>query len=203
MIEQDRVAEAEKLVRAEIERKLTLVPVVRPLKLFLRAFKQEKVLEVWAKKKDGTCALVYTYPILAASGDLGPKRREGDRQVPEGFYSLTTMNPKSRFLLSVKIDYPNALDRKRGPEPWGGDIYIHGKDVSIGCLALGDQAIREFYLMVKEAKDHGQKAPPIQVFPCRDLGKNLPALLQKYNPDKEVQALWKKLAAAEIKSPKL
>ncbi len=199
---EDRVAQAEALVRAQIEVKVKAAAVVRPLHLYVRAFKQERLLEVWGKKKDGAFALICSYPVLAASGTLGPKRKEGDSQVPEGIYSLTTMNPKSRFLLSVKVDYPNATDRKRGPAPWGDDIYIHGSNVSIGCLAIGDTATQEFFLMVKEAKGAGQSKPPINIFPCKDMDKNLPELIRTFQPDAEVIRLWQRLAKAEKQFPK-
>ena len=196
---EDRIAEAEKLVRASLEKMLSKAAVVRPLNLYVRAFKRERSLEVWGKKADGTFVLIHTYPVLAASGTLGPKRKEGDRQVPEGFHHLTTMNPKSRFVLSVKVDYPNATDRKRGPEPWGTDIYIHGNQVSIGCLAMGDTVTREFFLLVREAKLGGQNAPKIDIFPCRNMEKSLDLLHTTFSPDEEVKALWKKLSVCEAK----
>ncbi len=196
---EDRIAEAEKLVRASLETMLAKAAVVRPLNLYVRAFKRDRALEVWGKKTDGTFALICTYPVLAASGTLGPKRKEGDRQVPEGFYHLTTMNPKSRFVLSVKVDYPNATDRKRGPEPWGTDIYIHGNQVSIGCLAMGDRVTREFFLLAREAKLGGQTSPRIDIFPCRNMKRHLDLLYKTFSPDEEVKRLWSKLATAEAK----
>jgi murein L,D-transpeptidase YafK len=95
-----------------------------------------------------------SYPVLAASGTAGPKRREGDLQVPEGIYRLTTFNPNSSYHLSVRVDYPNADDRAaaraENRTALGGDIYIHGKAVSIGCLALGDAAIEELYVLLAD-----------------------------------------------------
>ncbi len=109
-----------------------------PRSLMLIAFKQERRLEVW-----GDGLLLRSYPILAASGTAGPKRREGDRQVPEGIYRLTTLNPQSQFHLSIRVDYPDAEDRSTGCT--GCDIYLHGGAVSIGCIAVGDTAIEEIY----------------------------------------------------------
>lgn len=125
-----------------------------PPRVVLAGFKEEKLLEVWASA--GTSfKRVKTYPVLAASGGPGPKRREGDRQVPEGIYRLTGFNPNSSYHLSVRVDYPNAEDRAvaraEGRSDLGGDIFIHGKAVSIGCLAIGDDAIEELYLLLHDA----------------------------------------------------
>ena len=90
--------------------------------------------------------------IEAASGTAGPKLREGDYQVPEGMYAIEAFNPNSRFHLSLKLDYPNAVDRQQaaleGRDQLGGDIFLHGKDVSVGCLAMGDAAIEELFVLV-------------------------------------------------------
>jgi murein L,D-transpeptidase YafK len=126
-----------------------------PKDITLLAFKSERILEVWAKNDDGVQKMLAHYPILAASGELGPKRREGDRQVPEGVYSLTFLNPNSRYHLSIKVDYPNAsdihnsvLDRSQ----MGGDIFVHGSDVSIGCIAIGNEAIEQVFCLAAWAK---------------------------------------------------
>jgi murein L,D-transpeptidase YafK len=97
---------------------------------------------------------VRDYPVLAASGGPGPKLRQGDLQVPEGFYKILWLNPMSSYHLSMKLDYPNAFDRaqaaREGRTQLGGDIFIHGRDVSIGCLALGDPAIEELFVLVND-----------------------------------------------------
>jgi hypothetical protein len=127
-----------------------------PERLTFIALKDERRLEVWAPLADGRARLVREYPVLAASGRAGPKLREGDRQVPEGVYRVAGLNPNSRFHLSIKLDYPNEFDREmarrdgRDAGNLGGDIFIHGNAVSIGCLAMGDPAIEELFLMVKE-----------------------------------------------------
>lgn len=119
-----------------------------PARIVLLAFKREKLLEVWGAAATGSYRRLATYRVLASSGHAGPKRREGDRQVPEGFYHLTELNPNSDFHLSLRVDYPNADDirnSKLAHGAMGGDIYIHGNRVSIGCLALGDNAIEELF----------------------------------------------------------
>lgn len=137
-----------------------------PRHLYLRAFKHEGVLELWGSKGKGAkYRLIHTYPIAAQSGELGPKRQEGDRQVPEGLYRVVVFNPNSAFHLSLGLDYPNASDRIRSDKKMpGGDIYIHGGAASIGCLAMTDDAIQEIYLFALAAKSNGI---PVHIFPFR------------------------------------
>ena len=121
-----------------------------PARLQLLAFKQERSLEVWVAGQRTPYLRLTTYPVLAASGEHGPKRREGDRQVPEGFYRLPDLNPNSAFFLSIKVDYPNQTDREHSKLPlaeMGGDIFVHGRAVSRGCLAIGDDAIEELFAL--------------------------------------------------------
>lgn len=122
-----------------------------PPSLTLIGLKAEKRLEVWAPDATGQPRQLKVYPILAASGGIGPKLREGDGQVPEGLYSIESLNPNSRFHLSLRIDYPNDDDRRRaqsdGRTQLGGDIMIHGSNVSIGCLAMGDPAAEDLFVL--------------------------------------------------------
>jgi hypothetical protein len=122
-----------------------------PSKITLLAIKDEKKLELWTEEA-GETFFIRAYPIKAASGVTGPKLREGDQQVPEGIYQLEYLNPNSTYHLSMKINYPNDFDRKyanqEGRTRPGGDIFIHGKAVSIGCLAMGDKAIEELFTLV-------------------------------------------------------
>jgi len=124
-----------------------------PIRLTLVGLKAERRLEVWAGADSGW-VLLRSYPVLAASGGPGPKRRQGDRQVPEGVYRLTGFNPNSSYHLSIRVDYPNEDDREaaraEGRANLGGDIFIHGKAVSIGCLAIGDPAIEELYVLLAD-----------------------------------------------------
>ncbi|MCJ8273014.1 MAG: L,D-transpeptidase family protein [Psychrosphaera sp.] len=124
-----------------------------PKKLALLAVKQDKTLELWAAN-DGGWKQIKTYPVLAASGKLGPKLNEGDRQVPEGIYSISGLNPNSSYHLSMKLNYPNNFDAKWAAEEGrlapGSNIFIHGKAVSIGCLAMGDSAIEELFILTNK-----------------------------------------------------
>ncbi len=124
-----------------------------PRRLSLVGLKEERRLEVWAEGARGWFR-VRDYAVLAASGQAGPKLREGDLQVPEGEYRLTAFNPNSSYHLSIRVDYPSredrAIARAEGRTRLGGDIFIHGKAVSIGCLAIGDDAIEELYLVLAD-----------------------------------------------------
>ncbi|MCP5421016.1 MAG: L,D-transpeptidase family protein [Gammaproteobacteria bacterium] len=122
-----------------------------PQRILLFAVKDQKRLELWAQSRQGW-HWVHAYPIQAASGSLGPKLMEGDAQVPEGVYGIEYLNPNSAFHLSMKLNYPNAFDwekaRRDGRTNPGSDIFIHGKSVSSGCLAMGDPSIEELYILV-------------------------------------------------------
>lgn len=126
-----------------------------PEKIVLVGLKQQKKLEVWACGPDNQFKLVRTYPILAASGRLGPKLRQGDRQVPEGLYRIESLNPNSRFHLSLRLNYPNKFDRAQARRDnrtnLGGDIMIHGSNVSIGCLAMGDEAAEDLFILAGQS----------------------------------------------------
>lgn len=141
-----------------------------PRGVFIRGFKTEGQVELWAATADRDAAwvLVRSFPVCARSGELGPKRREGDLQVPEGFYTVNVFNPRSDFHLSLGVSYPNAADRhhSRGERP-GNAIMVHGNCVTIGCLPLQDGPIEDLYLAAVMARDAGQKTIPIHLFPCR------------------------------------
>ena len=121
-----------------------------PREVVLLAMKKERRLDLWARN-DGAYAFVRSYEVQGASGIAGPKLREGDRQVPEGLYRVVGLNPNSAFHLSLKLNYPNAFDRRQaerdGRSNPGSDIFIHGKSASIGCLAMGDRAIEELFVL--------------------------------------------------------
>ncbi|HXF10894.1 MAG TPA: L,D-transpeptidase family protein [Desulfuromonadaceae bacterium] len=120
----------------------------------LVALKQERMLEVYASDNSGKPRRIRTYKILAASGHAGPKLREGDGQVPEGIYAVESLNPNSRFHLALHIGYPNSFDREQatqdGRSQLGGDIMIHGSSVSVGCLAMGDEAAEDLFVLTAD-----------------------------------------------------
>lgn len=126
-----------------------------PRAVTLVGLKREARLEVYAGARRAAQAFVTSYPILAASGGPGPKLREGDLQVPEGVYRIESLNPNSRYHLALRVNYPNALDRRRGAADGrrrlGGDIMIHGNAVSIGCLAMGDAVAGELFVLAADA----------------------------------------------------
>ena len=135
-----------------------LVPAFRgaqvpypPTALVFIVLKAEKTLEVHAAGPDGKFRPVKSYPVLAASGEAGPKLREGDYQVPEGLYRIESLNPNSLYHLSLRINYPNEFDRQHAREEnrsdLGGDIMIHGNALSAGCLAMGDPASEDLFVL--------------------------------------------------------
>ena len=150
-----------------------------PGQILLRAFKRERELELWALKGAGF-VLVKTYPICASSGGPGPKRHEGDEQVPEGFYVISGFNPRSQFHLSLKVSYPNASDRILGEKPLGGDVFVHGNCVTIGCMPITDPLIEELYVIAVASKDFRGAEIPLQSFPARMTSAATSALAAAY-----------------------
>lgn len=140
-----------------------------PKQVYLRSFKYDSELEVWIRNSNAdSFKLFKTYKVCALSGSLGPKRVEGDFQVPEGFYQINNFNPKSIYHLSLGINYPNASDEMLSDsvKP-GGDIYVHGGCVTVGCIPIKDNQIEEVYLIASLAKDNGQDFIPVHIFPVR------------------------------------
>ncbi len=160
--------------------------------LYFRIFKFEKQFELWVKNKsDQKYTLLKILPICASSGDLGPKRKQGDYQVPEGFYEIATFNPNSSYHLAMKINYPNASDRiKKSATDPGGDIMIHGNCVTIGCIPLENDPIEEVYVLATEAKNK-KHTTHIAIYPCRFNEKNNTMLKKSY--DEEKNKFWETL----------
>ncbi|MCB1158855.1 MAG: L,D-transpeptidase family protein, partial [Leptospiraceae bacterium] len=157
-------------------------------KLYLLAFKKERILEVHTEK-NGKKLFLFSYRFTTFSGKLGPKLVEGDRQIPEGKYKIDYLNPNSSYHLSMKVSYPNAFDAEKakldGRENPGSDIFIHGKDVSIGCIAIGDDKIEELFLIVDASlQAFGKDSVEILIFP----GK----LEEGKFPDCEICPSWHK-----------
>ena len=163
-----------------------------PRVILLRAFKKEAILELWTEESRGKpYSLVKTYPICASSGRIGPKRRFGDEQVPEGFYELDWFNPQSNFYLSLHVSYPNESDRILGERKnQGGDIFLHGNCVTIGCLPITDGGIKEVYWLAVLARTNGQKRLPIEIFPARMTDDELDDLARERLDEPEVMAFW-------------
>jgi murein L,D-transpeptidase YafK len=156
--------------------------------ILVRIFKEEAELEVWKEDKSGRFALLRTYPICRWSGELGPKIKEGDRQAPEGFYTITPglMNPNSQYHLAINMGFPNAYDRSHGRT--GGFLMIHGDCSSRGCYAMTDEQISEIYALARESFFGGQKSFQVQAYPFR----MTPINMAKHRNSPHV-AFWKML----------
>lgn len=156
--------------------------------MLVRIFKQESELEVWKATSDGSYALLKTYPICRWSGELGPKVRMGDRQAPEGFYTITPgqMNPNSSYYLSFNLGFPNAYDRAY--ERTGEFLMVHGDCSSAGCYAMTDEQISEIFSLARESFAGGQRAFQVQAYPFRMTPKNLAR--HRNNPN---MAFWRNL----------
>ena len=153
--------------------------------ILIRAYKKEAELEIWKMKDDGRYTLLKTYPMCRWSGQLGPKTREGDRQVPEGFYTITPgqMNPNSNYYLSFNVGYPNAYDKAH--DYTGGDIMVHGVCSSAGCFSMTDQQIAEIYAIARDSFGGGQHAIQMQSLPFHMTAENL----AKYRLDPNIEFL--------------
>lgn len=141
-----------------------------PMKyMFVRSFKYEKQMEIWVKNDvKETFRLFKVYKVCATSGTFGPKRKEGDKQVPEGFYYINEFNPNSNYHLALGLNYPNVSDAILSDQSKpGGDIYIHGNCVTIGCIPLTDSLIEEVYYLATVAKEQGQDFIPVHIYPLR------------------------------------
>lgn len=150
--------------------------------MYIRSFKYDSKLEVWVKyDNDEKYRLFKTYKVCALAGSLGPKRMQGDYQVPEGFYRINEFNPRSNFHLSLGLNYPNPSDRILGDsiQP-GGDIYIHGKCVTSGCIPIQDQQIEELYILAAHAHSQGQDFIPVHIFPVDFKNQKSTDYLAKY-----------------------
>ena len=169
----DRVIAARNAIGEHLKKSVLDLGARPGSEVFLRAFKREEQLELWLKK-DSVFHLFKTYKICYVPGRPGPKRKQGDFQVPEGVYCIDLFNPESNYHLSMRINYPNQADLYfADKEKPGGDIYIHGACASIGCIPIEDANIEEVYLLAWDAKINGQEQIPVHIFPCRLNDKNL------------------------------
>ena len=156
--------------------------------MLIRAYKKEAELEIWKMKSDGQYALLKTYPICRWSGQLGPKRTEGDMQVPEGFYAITPgqLNPNSHYYLAFNVGYPNAYDRAYGRT--GGSVMVHGVCSSAGCFSMTDKQVDDIYAIGRDALRGGQREIQLQSYPFHMTAENM----AKYRLDPNI-AFWKEL----------
>src|SRR5579871_5502705 len=154
----------------------------------IRAYKKEAELEIWKMKSDGHYALLKTYPMCRWSGQLGPKKREGDMQVPEGFYTIAPgqMNPNSHYYLAFNVGYPNAYDRAYGRT--GGNVMVHGVCSSAGCFSMTDEQVADIYAIARESFAGGQREIQLQSYPFHMTPENM----AKFRLDPNI-AFWKDL----------
>ena len=189
----DALSKNELALKKQFEDKKLVLPAKY---VYLRSFKYDSQLEVWVKndRKD-PYKLFKTYKVCALAGTLGPKRMGGDYQVPEGFYYINEFNPKSNYHLSLGINYPNISDKilSDAMNP-GGDIYIHGSCVTVGCIPIQDRQIEELYILAMGAKSSGQDFIPVHIFPVRFDNTKSMAYFEKTTKDQpDVQQFANKL----------
>ncbi len=162
------------------------------LRVYLRAFKTEKKIELWAKNSsDSVFKMIKEFPICHISGYIGPKRRYKDLQVPEGFYHISGLNPYSKYYLSMQINYPNASDSIRGvPGRLGNFIFIHGECVSSGCIAITNERIKELFVYCIEAYNSGQEEIGLTIFPAQLNDSMYSLLTTNFSKYKDDISLW-------------
>ena len=161
--------------------------------MLINAYKSEGKLEVWLKGRSKKAySLFRTYDFCAHSGVLGPKVIEGDKQTPEGFYYINVFNPMSSFHLSLGLNYPNTVDLARtgSDRKPGSDIYIHGNCVTVGCIPLTDDKIKELYILATEARNSGQERIPVSIYPFKMTELNMKKYVNQFPAQ---SAFWKTL----------
>lgn len=168
-----------------------------PLKyMYIRSFKYDSELEVWVRNNlTDSFKLLKTYKVCALAGTMGPKRMEGDYQVPEGFYYINEFNANSMYHLSLGLNYPNPADKvlSDAMKP-GGEIYIHGSCVTVGCIPVTDPQIEELYVLSTYAKAGGQEFIPVHIFPARFKDTESAAYLNKvYDQDPQLKTFGSNL----------
>ena len=180
-------SKVEDSLRKQFESKKISFP---PEQVYVRSFKYDRQVEVWVKgNADDQFKLFKTYRMCMQSGTIGPKRMEGDYQMPEGFYYINEFKPNSNFHLALGLNYPNASDKLLSDvhRP-GGDIYIHGGCVSTGCIAISDKPIEELYILTTHAKEKGQDFIPVHVFPVKyNVKKSFDYLAQATKENQSLQ----------------
>jgi murein L,D-transpeptidase YafK len=195
-LQHSRVREAQRRVHPRLSDLFVARNLTHPAaEVYVRAFKRERELEVWVRPH-GAARFEHlkSYGICGLAGKPGPKRREGDAQVPEGFYFIDLFNPLSQFHLSLRINYPNRRDvAASGGGRLGGSIFIHGGCRSAGCLAISDEGIEELYWLAVEAKAAGQPRIPVHIFPARIDAAELHRLKPIFEDQPELLEFWETL----------
>ena len=171
-----------------------------PKDLYIRHFKEEQSLELWARHaRLDQLTLVHRFHVCKRSGALGPKRVQGDKQVPEGFYRVNHINHDSDFHLSLGIDYPNAVDVARAAgDPPGGEIYIHGDCVTVGCVPLEDGPVELLFVAAWFAQVAGQEQIPVHFFPCKMTERRCMKSLKEHPRRQNHKRLWQILTQAYL-----
>lgn len=192
----DVFIKTEDSLKTQFTRKKLVWP---PSQMYIRTFKYDRILEVWVKGAEKeNFKLFKTYKICMQSGSMGPKRSEGDYQVPEGFYFINEFNPNSNYHLALGLNYPNASDKilSDSSHP-GNSIYIHGNCVSTGCIAISDAPIEELYALASVTKEKGQDFIPVHVFPIKyNVKKSFEYLAQATKENQLLQNFSKNLKEA-------
>ncbi len=165
---------------------------IKKVHIYIRAFKLEEKIEVWGKEKnENKFKLITSFPFCYSSGQLGPKRKQGDYQIPEGFYEIDRFNPKSNYHLSLGINYPNSSDRiLSNANKLGGNIFIHGSCVTIGCIPITNDWIEELYILAVEAKNNGQVIIPVHIFPTKLSEENYQTLINGHYLEYDNSEFW-------------
>jgi murein L,D-transpeptidase YafK len=194
-LKKSRVIGAYTHVQDSVQKQLSSLRInLTDVHIYLRAVKMDKDLEVWVKHKDSSSYQLFkTYDFCVLSGSLGPKTKQGDMQVPEGFYHIDRFNPYSTFHLSLGINYPNVSDKRlNAGNNLGGDIFIHGNCVSIGCIPITNVMIEELYVLAVEARNNGQRKIPVHIFPFKMHDDNIKVATESLS-DETIKSFWENL----------
>lgn len=170
----NRAAVAAAALKPQLTRDLAAMGLRYGDPVFIRVFKEERLLELWVRRPDQSAFQLFrSYPVAAMSGRLGPKLAEGDWQAPEGFYFVPReqMNPASKYHLSFDLGFPNAYDASHGRT--GTFLMVHGNRVSAGCYAMTDAKIEEIYTLCDAALTNGQPFFRVHCFPFRMTAERL------------------------------
>jgi murein L,D-transpeptidase YafK len=192
-----RVAKARKIWSAKIDSVLRASGIqTKDFRMLIMVSKLEQELKIYAgsKQPGERMRLIRSIPVCAISGKPGPKNRQNDEQIPEGFYHINRFNPQSWFHLSVQVSYPNEADVRRNPEGnYGNHIMIHGSCVTIGCIPVTNPGIEELYVFCLKATENGQKKIPVYIFPAWPDAAVFQKLCFEYRDQPRLLGFWQNL----------